>query len=483
MRTIIVKTIVATCLCACMLCAAESRPAEPPGALLQRGTEKLKKGEYAAGIEDLRRAYLVLLPDYRELPFKSEVPASFMDRGELREKLLGLFADEYPDEKIARETLAYAHLGFFKPGFDLKATMLDVMGEEIGGFYDPKTKQLFCIKSPEAKKRGGLLGLFGDASGTDPQEVRAVLSHEMAHALADQHFELEALEHGAEGDDDMLLALTALFEGDATAVMLIDASGPNGKRAVLESPGMMAFAMELSVSLAAPFASGKAFNNAPLIVKEQLLFPYVKGLAFCLRLTAAGGWRKVNAAFADPPVSTEQILHPEKYAGPARDLPLDLRFAEGPPLAARAWELIEENTLGEFGIEVLLREKLGSVGSRPAAAGWDGDRFRVYRRKEGEARDATLLVWVTTWDTEEDARQFEAALLARYAPAPAEGKDSPRPNAWSNAGAASRVTRAGQDVLFLDRVPEDLVEPLSKWAASGSRAEKRFPGKKRKAWF
>ena len=129
-------------------------------------------------------------------------------------------------------------------------------------------------------------------------------------------------------------------------------------------------------------------------------------------------------------------------------------------------------------IEILLRPKLGAVESRKAASGWDGDRYRVYGAEE-QAQDATLLVWVSTWDTEDDAEEFASALITAYVPPDAQfaRADVPKPERlWVSDDGLSGIWRDGADVFFLDRVPPESFTKLVPWSRSLTRAVKSLAG-------
>jgi hypothetical protein len=135
---------------------------------------------------------------------------------------------------------------------------------------------------------------------------------------------------------------------------------------------------------------------------ETLLGAYLKGMAF-VHTVAGQGWEAVGSLYTDPPRSTEQILHPEKWG--QRDNPVAIDFPDlalEPDLAG--WTVLESNVIGEFQWRVIFNEfGLNALGIA-AAAGWDGDRFAVLERNE----DLLLLLY-TTWDSEADAEEFAAA--------------------------------------------------------------------------
>src|SRR5205823_972720 len=166
----------------------------------------------------------------------------------------------------------------------------------------------------EAKKAPTFLErLLGKTSGFDKDEHKMVIAHELTHALADQNFDLDALQAAAKGDDDRDLALSALIEGEATLTMLGAMMDDWDGAKVAKIP---AADLDRTFSLMMylmPVFGGPSLRTAPPILSESMIFPYVRGLVFCARLTNDGGWEALDAAYHNPPLSTEQILHPEKY--------------------------------------------------------------------------------------------------------------------------------------------------------------------------
>jgi hypothetical protein len=151
-------------------------------------------------------------------------------------------------------------------------------------------------------------------------------------------------------------------------------------------------------------ANEEVLANAPPIIRETLEFPYVRGIDFAMVLQSEG-WEAVNAAFADPPQSTEQILHPEKYL--SRDEPTLVAL---PPLTdtlGSGWHLVEAETLGEFQTSLYLAQQVDRTTADQASEGWDGDQYAVYVRDDDD-----VLVFVTVWDSPTDREEFVAAYGA-----------------------------------------------------------------------
>jgi hypothetical protein len=204
---------------------------------------------------------------------------------------------------------------------------------------------------------------------------------------------------------DASTARAALAEGDATLTMTSFLAGQD----IAQSPGvgdaMKAWLSNPQALSASDVPGGDELAKAPAWIRDSLLFSYVQGFAFCLEVRRAGGQKLLDYAFTtDPPRSSEQILHPGKWHG-RRDDPIALRW---PDLATElpAWKKVSEGELGEATIQSLLRESGGDrEKANAAAAGWGGDRFAVYE-KAGRRR----LVWWTEWDSDGDAREFQAAV-------------------------------------------------------------------------
>ena len=268
--------------------------------------------------------------------------------------------------------------------------------------------------------------------------------------LQDQHFDLLSLPIEALDPEDTTSAVRALIEGDATLTMFDYLLEPQGSDAT-RTP-------ELSSTLHAwtdgPLMRGFGpFRIIPRYLTDNLFFSYTYGFDFVLRLKQLGGWERVNQAYQDVPVSTEQIIHPEKYLD-QRDSPTSIHLPLLPESASGCQEL-EQNTLGELNISILLDGYLPSNQARRASAGWDGDRFSLYEDTE---TGHLLLAWYTIWDTEQEAQEFfhicTAMLEKRYNLVSSSEESVPAsdqiPYVWNLDSGAVYLELRGQDVLLLD---------------------------------
>ena len=417
--------------------------------LLAEGDALADEGKYDEAVMKYMDAYEALLPSMRKLPFKRDVAGHFTPRKDLKGMLERILDEEVKPEEFRADELALKALGLVPQDFDLRQTTVAMMTEEVAGFYDPKKETMHLIHEelarpkPRDAKKPGLLGrLFGaeEKKAFDKEQNKTVLAHELIHALADQHYDLDKLREATKDDGDRELALVALIEGEATLAMMGAAAGDWDGTATAQMPARQLSFMMNMMGPMMTVGSGKALREAPPVLSETLIFPYARGLVFTAHLTNAGGWAALDRAYANPPLSTEQVLHPEKYAdGPKADPPTAVDLGELKP--GDGWKEVTRDVLGELVTGIMLK----GYGGRNAAAGWDGDSAAVF---EGPADGKLGLVWLSTWDTEQDAREFARGYANFQAKkfdlpgAPAAQDETPEvedPNAPErDAGAATK---------------------------------------------
>jgi hypothetical protein len=434
--------------------------------LLAEGDALADQGKPTDAVLSYKRAFEQLLPGMRKLSFKHEVKRDVTAREDLKAVLIKEIDEEMTPAEFRANELGMKALGLLPRDINLKETMVKVYSEEIAAFYDTKTETMHLIKEPEAdakKKPTFLERLLGKKGGFDKDENKTVIAHELTHALADQNFDIDALQDAVKSNDDRDLALSALIEGEATLTMLGAQMDDWDGRAIREVPAsrldrMFSFLMPLM-----PLAGGASLREAPVILSETMIFPYLRGLVFCAHLTNAGGWSALDAAYREPPLSTEQVLHPEKY----RDRPdpptaVDL----GPLDAGCGWTEVGRNVVGEMQLGVMLRPY-----DRKAAPGWDGDRFAVFEGPEGRLG----LVWLSTWDDDADAREF-ARAYARFQTTKL-GPDAPQPDTIPDAlrrpkdGNLFVVERRGADVAVVEGFAPETTERLVEAAFKAKKSE------------
>ncbi|MDA1259953.1 MAG: hypothetical protein O3A20_04970, partial [Planctomycetota bacterium] len=320
------------------------------------------------------------------------------------------YANESMDEEWGPEVMegkmASAILfGFLPDDNDFMETMRALLEAAVGGYYDPKQSKFWLIEG----YAGGPL-------------ADILMAHELQHALDDQYFPLEAMLDSSEDNSDVVFALRSVVEGSATSAMNLYLV-----RAMTNDwlpPGELMPADMIGTQMA-------ALDDAPLAMVAGLMLPYMEGNLFLVRggtmleaVTKNPSDEDLRRAFTEPPQSSEQILHPEKYWDPKlTDPPLAVVVTDRSAELGGDWRCVDEDTLGELGCAFLavprlptpLELQFGAMGLRhPASAGWGGDRYRSYLREDG----ARLAHAITVWDTEADAEEFEAALAIAHARAP-----------------------------------------------------------------
>lgn len=370
---------------------------------------------------------------WRGLRSKREVPSATLDEKQLAKEVDAAFREDLPTGELRSMEVSLKAFGLVPESLDLATFLPKLLTREIAGYYDPEKDAMSLVR-----RDGGVLGGIEEEVGLDARQAEdMVLVHELTHALQDQHFDLERFVK-ADPMSDEATARQALVEGDATLTMLNALIGIPFE----ELPGAAGL-LESTMGASGEWVTGSSeeLDQAPPFIRETLVFSYVQGNLFCISVRQAGGQKLLDYAFrVDPPRSSEQILHPEKWHG-RRDDPVDV---EWPDLAAvlPGFTKAAEGEMGELPIRILLREALGDAArAEAAAAGWGGDRFAVYERKS-EKDGRRLLAWITEWDSETDAA--ELAEAARHL-----GED------WKvERPAPQRV------VLLRGELPEKQVAPL-----------------------
>jgi hypothetical protein len=337
-----------------------------------------------AGVYSLIRDQVEVI---RGLEPTADVEPVTIDETQLLENLEAeIDAEQTPEEMALSEDLLSA-LGLIPEGSSIRELTLDLLAGQVAGYYSPDRDELFVVS-----RTGQTVGVV----------ERVTYAHEFTHQLQDQNFDLGSLDTTSVDQSDRALAQLALIEGDAVWAQTIWLQGN------LSSD-------ELGQLLKAALdpEALEALNNAPAYLRETSLFPYQDGLGLVQRLIAEGDYEAVNAAFSDPPDSTEQVLHTNKYI--QREAPIRVRIPDSFPggFAGRVgsgWSELARDTLGELILRIWLTEhNVDAEIAREAVAGWGGDRLVLLRSPGG----SLAIALKTTWDSVAEANEFaEAAAIA-----------------------------------------------------------------------
>lgn len=463
MKSSFVKTVACLIfLITTTICAAE-KPVKLSksqiGKLTSEGDRLADQGDFLAALGKYTEAYLGVVSSIRGQDFVNVVTPNMFTRKELGEEMLRMMDEEYTDDELLLMDSSYKVFGLVPPELDTKELMAKLLTEEVAGFYDPDRKRMVMIVEEGSNEDPGWFGrLLGAKPAFDKDEQKTTLAHELTHALQDQLYDLNAMEKGIEADDDMLLAFSALVEGDATLLMFAEAGEEDIRK--MDPEAMRATFNIMSWMM--PLAGGETYRKSPPIFRDSLIFPYFQGMLFALSVASNEGWPSIHAAYSNPPRSTEQILHPDKYNNPdAIDLPQSVMIPDLSSAVGATWKLLGENCLGEFQLSILLKRVAG--GSN-AARGWDGDRYQVYQDDAGNL----ALVFVSIWDSENDATEFSEAF-GKYR----SGDAAKNPS--FGADAKRMIEQHEAQVWITEGFDDSLTEAILEKLPESSFAEKKFP--------
>jgi len=329
----------------------------------------------------------------RELDFLYPVDIEFSNIEKTKKLFRQIIERDLTPEEMENLQKAFAAFGLLKEKEIELDKVVDLYAEQAAGFYDPITKKLYL--TDWLSKKPLFISLL-EFMVQEDLTGELLLSHELTHAIQDQHFNLEKYILEGKENLDQLLARHSVIEGDATIASFNVTLSRFGKR-IETTPDLS----EKIQKEAKNFGSG--LENLSPIIREHLIFPYYGGLHFCREVYLAEGWEGVNNLFKKPPLSTEQILHPEKYLK-VPDNPLPIKKPNLDFLTKKNLRLVLENTFGELGSRLFLSQFISEKRARVASEGWGNDRFWVW---ESEVENSKyFILWITLWDSQLDAKEF-----------------------------------------------------------------------------
>lgn len=351
------------------------------GATLACGRDRAQSVAYEGPFAPQVRKAIPKLEQGTGLRFKTAPVVEMRSRDEVRGFLEREFESSKQAAQLEVQASAYRLMGLLPDTLDLRKMFLDLLTEQIAGYYDPKVKKLFLVQGQTDE----LLGI--------------TLSHELVHALQDQYFNLDSAGH-AEVNNDRLMATQAVVEGQATYEQLAAMLGEGFKM-----PGGWDMIRD---QIRDNSQTMPRFAAAPFLVQEDLIFPYLSGSEY---VRTAKQKRPGESPLSRVPQSTEQVLHPLKRLTDSVDAPTQVTL----PRPAQG-QIAYRNVLGEFETRLFVYQHLQDQATAiRAAAGWDGDEFLVLRFPTGEG-----LVWLSVWDSAVDAGEFyqvaDRSVIARFRP-------------------------------------------------------------------
>lgn len=313
----------------------------------------------AGSVADVVPSIEAFVADERGLAFKNPVNVTLLDDERFEARVNE--SDEEDKEEIEHAQSVLQAMGLLGHDVDLGAIVRSFTAGAVVGFYDPDTKELVV-------------------RGTRPTPfVRAVLAHELLHALEDQHFGLNRDDLG----DEAFLGFQALTEGSAVRI-------EDRYRQSLSRADRRAADREER-------AQGGSVPDVPEVVEVLFGFPYAYGPGLVDAIVRAGGQARLDGAYGDPPASSEQVISPDRYLG--GDAP------KAVPTPAADGKAFDDGEIGQLFLALMLRSELKDSVARTAAVGWGGDHYVAWR--DG-ARTCVRMDFVM--DTPTDTAELTDAL-------------------------------------------------------------------------
>ena len=367
-------------------------------------------------------------------PLETVLEREYMTSDEFQELLAGVF--EARRDKIEGDQLLYETLGLMDPGTSLYDILLTFSTEGAFGWFDlDDEKQYVVLESEEFT----------------PAQERTYVNEYVNHLQA-VNFDIRAKYEATEGNEDARLALRAILEGDSAIGEYIYATEqftPEEQEASINEPNE---------------AFRAALNMAPYIAIRTFVFPFAEGLDFAVQLfQSAGNWSLINQALETPPVSTEQVLHLEKYA--QGEMPIGIEMPDFGWVLGDGWKHVRTGVLGELFMTAWLETDFSLQAASIAATGWGGDAYSLFEGPDGQG----VLVLTTEWDSEQDAEEF-FVTVQRHAEARSSSTwgDSPLAPEAMTISLPNRTVyaeRNGARILQIYAPTAELIDTLRQAAA------------------
>ena len=376
----------------------------------------------------------------------SPPPVLLRSREENRRFMEAEMSRRYSPARIEAERKSLVAWGLIPADYDLRSLFLDLMEEQVSAYYDPRGKVM----------------VVGD--WLPPEQQRAALVHELAHALQDREISLDTFISPDPGRGDQLLASQALIEGEAVALSI---------DFLLKAQGMdLTMLPDLSNTqgLIAASAGGPVLGQAPTFLRDLLLFPYLEGVGFVYQFRKSHPWSAMSGLYRDPPRSTAQIMEPAKRIGVQREDPVPVVLPDLSRLLP-GQTLVSDDEMGQFALGAVAGLHLGGIEGRRAAVGWRGDRYQIWEDRAGRFLIAYLALMRDDQVAATLAGHLRDSLTSRH-PALA---GTMRVGAgglatWSDGGLASLVEQRGSQVLLLEQLPAGVIEQVREaiWRSRGA---------------
>ena len=396
------------------------------------------------------------------LPIKKKVKRTIVSRAQVEKYIGEKFKDDADRIRFERSELVQKKFGLLPRSFDLHNFLIKLLTEQVAGYYDEKTRTMNLL------------------DWNEPDMQRPVMAHELTHALQDQSFNLEKMskrdeeieKHGLDdldalvSNDEESTCRSSVLEGQAMIVLLDYVLAP--QEGSVEKMPQIVDMMQASMDKS---RGSPVFDSAPLLLQEELAFPYRQGMKFIRDLLVAGGKQLAyTGVLARMPQTSREIMEPKEYlAGrrvPALLLP-DLGFLK------KDYEPFDAGAVGQLDVSILLRIYANEELDKRLSTEWRGGAYYAAGRRGAKPPDRNStahigLFYVSRWATEAAAKEFaktyEDALPARYQSlrraAAGQAANSPGRNQYMSADGPIFIQQTGNVVVSVESFDEDSANKL-----------------------
>jgi hypothetical protein len=343
--------------------------------------------------------------EIRQLEFEERVPVNVVSRDQFASNQTG---SETTTRNRLHQNTKWEAMFAVNESTDAIETQQSNRAASVAGFYSPTREEIVIVSE----------------NTTSPKMDEITLAQELFHALQGQVFDAYSQSWYPGATQEEHNAADGLIEGDGNYVDYLYEQRCNAGWDCLP-----------------PQNSGGAGDiDLNVGLYQVTLQPYSDGPALVQSLHEEEGWEAVNDLYENPPASTEQVIHPEKYGEDEPDYPTV------EDTASNGWEVLEMGdgsvnyaSFGEAGLAVMmwypsfvesspgspgdvivpyanhLNFQEGSTDLRdinpysydfPVTDGWDGDRLVPYVTDDSAETGETGYVWEINWDSEDDAAEF-----------------------------------------------------------------------------
>jgi hypothetical protein len=346
------------------------------------------------------------------LPIKHSVKKQIVSREQVEKYISDKLENDVDRIRFERSELVLKKFGLLPRTFNLHNFLIKLLTEQVAGYYDEKTKTMNLL------------------DWVAPDMQKAVMAHELTHALQDQSYDLEKMSKEDEQiekkgltdlralvrNDEESTCRSAVMEGQGMIVLVDYMLAPAGK-SVADSPEFV----DLMLSSMEKDKSSPVFDSAPLLLQDELIFPYRYGMRFIKDVLVAGGKSAAYKKVLDQmPVTTREVMQPDEYLAGHR---VPTLFLPDVDFLKKDYEPYDAGAVGELDVNILLKVYSNEQIAKTLSKEWRGGVYYAAGHKgmvpkDGNSTAHVGLYYISRWSDEDAARYFArlyaAALPRRY---------------------------------------------------------------------